>query len=393
MKYYYMDEDEINIRTRIKNLTAISTNIVSETNKVILSCTTQEGLTLSFDSKSKHFPLFLDTLSRVYEKEKDKRYIIIFDEYTEDLLREKKKKIYKEDFDEHPPIENAKIDYQRYDLESIMPVVSELMAIMYAIEGNTIEEFDNLTGIREYFTLRTKVSGKPRIIPIKFMKKDDFSYEVILGNVYGQRSINASINFSTDSIGISWNISGSPIKGTINYSIGSSIKELVDVIYKNKYIYYNENEYMPLQEDNWPESLKKDYLGYEVYQLTNGLFIAVSNDENKRDVHYISDTPRIKKTRNCYQEESDFNGLKIPIISSNKVIEEYKVADNLSLIQEFFTFIPNEGEYYNETLQNKVQFRIIEDGITYYPEDNNSVDYIKSLDASMLRKVIEEMNK
>ncbi|MDE6141480.1 MAG: hypothetical protein K2G03_02650, partial [Bacilli bacterium] len=66
MKYYYMDEDEINIRTRIKNLTAISTNIVSETNKVILSCTTQEGLTLSFDSKSKHFPLFLDTLSRVY---------------------------------------------------------------------------------------------------------------------------------------------------------------------------------------------------------------------------------------------------------------------------------------------------------------------------------------
>ncbi|MDE6141643.1 MAG: hypothetical protein K2G03_03475, partial [Bacilli bacterium] len=59
----------------------------------------------------------------------------------------------------------------------------------------------------------------------------------------------------------------------------------------------------------------------------------------------------------------------------------------------FFTFIPNEGEDSTETLQNKVQFRIIEDGITYYPEDNNSVDYIKSLDASMLRKVIEEMNK
>lgn len=393
MRYYYMDEDEIAIRTKLKNITAISTNVVKETGMIFLSCTLESGLTLSFNSKNKHFPLFLDKLSMVYEKEKDQRNIIIFDEYTENLLKEKYVKKYKENFDEHPPFENVKIDYQRYDLESIMPVVYESLAIMYAIEGNTIEEFDNLTGIREYFTLRTKVSGKPRIIPIKFMKKDDFSYEVILGNVHGQRSINASINFSAYSISISWNISGSPIKGIINYSIDQTIKELIYVMHNNKYIYYNENEYWPLQEDNWPEYLKKDYLGYEIYHLINGLFIAVSNDGDKRDVYYISDTTRIRKTRNCYQEESDIDGLKIPVVSRNKIIEEYKVADNLSLIQEFFAFIPYEGEYYNETLQNKVQFRIIEDGITYYPEDKNSVDYIKSLDASMLRKVIEEMNE
>lgn len=393
MKYYYMDEDEINIRTRIKNLTAISTNVVPKTGKIFLSCTTQEGITLSFDSKSKHFPLFLDTLSRVYEEEKEQRYIIILDKYTENLLKERNHKIYKEDFDEHPPLENAKIDYQRYDLDSIMPIVSELLAIIYAIEGTPVESFDGLTGIRDYFTLRIKVSGRNQIVPIKFMKKDEFSYSVILGRVYGQRSLNASIDYSNDGITVLWDITGSPISGKVTYTIDTTIKELVSVIYKNQYIYHNENEYLPLKEEKLPESIIKDYPGYDVYQLINGLFIAVSIDGDKKDIHYISDTPRIKKTRNCYIEETDFEGLKIPIISSKKVIEEYPIADNLTLIQEFFTYIPYEGEYYNDVLQNKVQFRIIEDGITYYPEQQNSIGYIKSLDESMLRKVIEEMKK
>ncbi len=393
MKYYYMDEDEINIRSRIKNLTAISTNIVPSTRKIFLSCTTEEGLTLSFDNKSKHFSLFLDILSRVYEEEKDQRYITILDEYTEDLLKEKSHKIYKEDFDEHPPLENAKIDYQRYDLDSITPIISELLAIMYAIEGTPIESFGGLTGIRDNFTLRIKVSGRNHIVPIKFMKKDDFSYDVILGRVYGQRSLNASIDYSSEGIRILWNITGSPISGKITYTVGTSIKELISVIYKNQYIYYNENEYSPLKEEELPESIKKDYPGYDVYQLINRLFIAVSIDGNKKDIHYISDTPRIKKTRNCYQEETEFKGLKIPISSSKKVIEEYTITDNLTLIQEFFTYIPHEGEYYNEVLQNKAQFRIVEDGVTYYPEQQNSIGYIKSLDENMLRKVIEEMKK
>ncbi|MDE6292735.1 MAG: hypothetical protein K2L98_03550, partial [Bacilli bacterium] len=364
MEYYYMDQDEIAIRTRIKNLASISTNVVPKTGKILLSCTTSDGLTLSFDNKSKHFPLFLDTLSRIYESEKDKRNIIIFDSYTEDLLREKHQKLYRENFDEHPSFENAKIDYQRYDLNSIMPIISELLAIMYAIEGTTIEEFGGLTGIRDHFTLRIKVFGKPRIIPIKFIKKDDFNYEIILGNVYGPKSLNAYLYFLSDAIKVSWNITGSPISGNVSYSIDSSIKELVSVIYQDQYICYNENEYLPLKEEELDESIKKDYPGYNVYRLINNLLVAVSIDGNKRDIHYISITPSLKKTRNCYQEETDIGGLNVPIVSSKKVIEEYPIAENLTLIQEFFTYIPYEGEYYNDVLRKKVQFRIIEDGIT-----------------------------
>lgn len=388
-----MDQDEIAIRTRIKDLASISTNVVPKTGKILLSCTTSDGLTLSFDNKSKHFPLFLDTLSRVYESEKDKKSIIIFDNYTEDLLREKHKKIYKEDLAEHPSFENAKIDYQRYDLNSIIPIISELLAIMYAIEGTTIEEFGGLTGIRDHFTLRIKVFGKPRIIPIKFIKKDDFNYEIILGNVYGPKSLNASLYFSSDVIKVSWDITGSPISGNVSYSIDSSIKELVSVIYQDQYIYYNENEYSPLKEEDLAESIKKDYPGYDIYRLINNLFVAVSIDGNKRDIHYISVTPNLKKTRNCYQEETDIGGLNVPVVSSKKIIEEYPIAENLTLIQEFFTYVPYEGEYYNDVLRKKVQFRIIEDGITYYPKDKNSVNYIRSFDEQMLRKVVEEMKK
>ncbi len=393
MKYYYMDENEIAIRTKIKNLTAISTNLVKDTGLIFLTCTMESGLTLSLSSRHKHFPLFLDTLSSVYEREKDKRNIIIFDDYTEDLLREKYQHVYREIFDEHEPFENAKIDYQRYDLNSLMPIISEILSIMYAIEGVPVEEFISLTGIRDYFTLRIKVFGKEKLIPIKFMKKDDFSYNIILGNVYGPRSINASIDFLNEGINIFWDVAGAQINGTIKFTIESSVKEVIDVIHKDQYIYYNEKEYKPLEDSNLPQTIKQDYPGYALYSLDNKLFIAVSRDNNKSDIHYISDVENIKKTRICYKEESDLDGVMIPLLSSKKVIEEYRIDDNLSLIQEFFTYIPYEGEYYNEVLQNKVQFKIIEDGITYYPKDQDSLGYIKSLDASMMRKVVEEMKK
>lgn len=391
MEYYYMDQDEIDIRTKIKNLTAISTNVVNNTGKIILSCTTESGKTLSFDNKSRYFSIFLDTLSRVYAEEKDKRNIIIFDDYTEKLFAEKTSSIYPRTFENLPTFTNQKIDYQKYDINSLMPIIQELLIIMYAIEGSTIDEFNNLTGIRNCFTLHVKVNKNERLIPIKFRKKDDFSYEIILGNIYGYKSINASIYFNNDGIDVSWSIGGSNIYGKMTFTVGPSVKEVAEVMHKGKYIFYNEQECEKLDLEKIPEDLKSLYEEYEIYQLPNDLFIAIFVDGLKTDIHYISDTEFIRKTRNYYQEEVEIEDLRCPIVSSKKVIEEYPITDDLTLVQEFFVDIPLEGDYYREILKNKVLFKIIADGQAYYPQNNDAIAYIKSLDERMLRKVIKEM--
>lgn len=394
MKYYYMDQDEIAIRTKIKNLTAISTNVVNKTGKTILSCTMESGITLSFDNKSRYFSLFLDILSRVYEEEKNKRNIIIFDNYTEKLLIEKKSSVYPRTFENLPTFENQRIDYQKYDINSLMPIIRELLIIMFTIEGSKIDSFDKLTGIRNNFTLRMKVNNNERLVPIKFNKRDDFSYEIVLGNIYGCKSIKASIYFESDGIDVSWIIGGSDIYGKMKFAVGATVKEIVEVMCKGEYIYHNnEQECEKLALEKIPEDLKAFYEGYEIYHLPNDLFIASFIDGLKTDIHYISDTEHIRKTRNYYQEQVEIEGVQCPIVSSKKVIEEYPITDNLTLVQEFFVDIPLEGDYYREVLKNKVLFKIIADGRAYYPQDSNDIDYIKSLDEKMLRKVLEEMKK
>ena len=392
MQYYYMDKDEIAIRTSIKDLTAISTTIINNTNKIILSCSTANGHTLTFDNKSRYFPLFLDTLSRVYAEEKEKRNIIIFDNYSEKILSESYHSVYPYNFDNLPTHENQKIYYQKYDINSLLPIIYELLLVTLSISGDKVEGIIKLTGIRDLFTLKLKVNDKEKLIPLKFTKKDDFCYSLILGNVYGPRSLDVSIDFTNEGLVVKWYVAGSDISGILKYEVGESVKEHVDVFSHTQYIFHNEEEQEPLETDKIPKSIKYLYPGYSIYHLNNDLYLAVYINGLKRDIQYISDTEHIRKTRDFYQEEVEIENLRCPILSSKKVIEEYHITDDLTLTQEFFVYLPLEGDYYENDLQNKVLFKIIADGITYYPSVSDNISYLKSLDEKMLRKVIEEMS-
>lgn len=393
MKYYYMDKDEINIRTGIKDLTSISTNILESTHKTIITCTTLSGLTLSFDNKSRYFPLFLDTLARVYAEEKDKRHIIIFDEYTKELLTKKSESIYPYNFEGVNTFVNQKIDYQKFDLNSLLPIIYELLVATLSISGNKVEGIVRLTGIRDRFTLILKVNGKEKIIPIIYTKNDDFSYKLTLGNIYGIRSIETTIDFTSAGLLVKWYVAGTDISGILSYEVEDRVKKTLLAMDGTTYFFHNEEEEKTLAEEEIPDYIKALYPGYFVYHLKNDLYLVTFMDGLKKDIHFISDTEHLRKTRNYYQEEADINGLKCPIVSSKKVIEEYPITDDLTLTQEFFTYNPLESDYYEGTLQDRVAFKIIENGKAYYPKEEKDIIYIKSLDEAMLRKVIEEMRK
>lgn len=393
MKYYYMDQDEIAIRTSIKNIKAISTSVIPSLNRTFISCTTSSGSVLNFDNKSRHFPLFLDTLSRVYNEEKDQHYIIILDDYTEKILNQKNACTYPYNFEGVPTFVNQKIDYQRYDLESILPIIYELLDATLSISGNKVEGFVKLTGIRDRFTLILKVNNQEKIIPILFTKNDDFSYKLTLGNIFGIHSIDTTIDFLSAGLLVKWYVNGTDISGILNYEVDDKVKKTLLAMEGTTYFFHNEEEKESLSEEKIPDCIKTLYPGYDIYHLENDLYIATFKEGLKKDIHFISDTNQLRKTRNYYEEEAKINRLTCPILSSKRVIEEYPITDDLTLTQEFFTYNPLESDYYVGALQDRVSFKIIADGKTYYPKEEKDITYIKTLDEKMLRKVIEEMKE
>lgn len=388
MKYYYMDNDEINIRTKIRNLTSISLNVLPKTGKVIVSCSNDLGETISSSNTSKHFDLFLSTLSKVYAEEKDKRNIIILNDAVKDILDSSLSSRYPNYFKEHKTFSYRHIDYQKYDITSLVPIIYELISIIFGIEGIEITNFSNISGIRDNFMLTVSTKTKKRLIPIKFSKTDDMSYVITLGNMYGAKSVCASIDFLDDGIYVNFRVAGINITGKIIYSIQDKVIEDIEVIYNDTPVLINT---ITIDEEENEELLER-YPGYKVYHLPNDLYIVMKKDGNRVDIHYISKNNISNKDRNISVTSALIDGLLCPVITIKRIEEEFIIGPDLSIVQEYFIDIPTEDEYYREVLANNVLFKVIDNGKIYYPEESEEIDSLKSLEEDTIRLVLEGKN-
>lgn len=385
MKYYYMDNDEINIRTKIRNLTSISANILPKTGKVILSCSNDLGEVISSSNSSKHFDLFLATLSRVYEDEKDKRNIIILNDAVKKILDSSIGTRYPDYFKEHTTYPYRHIDYQKYDITSLVPVIYEIISVIFGIEGIEITNFSNIKGIRDNFVVSVSTKTKSRIIPIKFSKTDDMSYVITLGNMYGSKSVCASIDFTNDALYVNFRVAGINISGKLVYSISNDVIEDVEVIYNDTPVMINTIT-IPKVED---EELKGKYPNHQIYRLPNDLYVAVLIDGDYKDVHFISRNNLSNKDRNISVRSALIDGLSCPIVSVKHIEEEFRISDDMSIVQEYFIDMPAEDEYYREVLANRVLFKVIDHGNVYYPEREDEIDSLKTLEEDSIRLVLE----
>lgn len=388
MKYYYMDNDEINIRTKIRNLTSISLNVLPKTGKIIVSCSNDLGEVVSSSNTSKHFDLFLSTLSKVYAEEKDKRNIIILNDTVKEILDSSMKSRYPNYFNEHPTFTYRHIDYQKHDITSLVPIIYELISMIFGIEGIEITNFSDISGIRDNFMVTVSTKTKKRLIPIKFTKTDDMSYVITLGNMYGSKSVCASIDFLDTGISLNFRVAGINISGKITYSIQDKVVEDVEVIYNDTPVLINT---ISIDEEMNKELMDK-YPGYKIYHLPNDLYIAFKEDGNRVDVHYISKSNISTKDRNISVTSALIDGLLCPVISTKRIEEEFIIEPDLSIVQEYFIDIPTEDEYYREVLANNVLFRVIDKGRVYYPQASEEIDSLKSLEPDVIRLVLGGKN-
>ncbi len=385
MKYYYMDNDEINIRTKIRNLTGISANILPKTGKVIISCSNDLGEVISSSNSSKHFDLFLATLSKVYEDEKDRRNIIILNEDIKKLLDSSISSRYPDYFKDNVTYPYRHIDYQKYDVTSLAPIIFEIISIIFGIEGIEITNFSNISGMRDNFIVSVSTNTKSRIIPIKFSKTDDMSYVITLGNMYGSKSVCASIDFTAESLYVNFRVAGINISGSLKYSLNDEVVEEVEVIYNDTPVMINTIT-IPSVEN---EELKRKFPNHTIYRLPNDLYVAILMNENSRDVHYISRNNLSTKDRNLTVRSVVIDGLACPIISVKHIEEEFRISDDMSIIQEYFIDMPTEDEYYREVLANRVLFKVIDHGSVYYPKCEDEINSLKSLEEETIRLVLE----
>lgn len=385
MKYYYMDSDEINIRTKIRNLTSISANVLPKSGRVIVSCSNDLGEVISASNSSKHFDLFLATLSRVYSEEKDTRNIIILNDAVKKILDSSISSRYPDYFKDNVTFPYRHIDYQKYDITSLVPIIYEIISVIFGIEGIEITNFSDISGIRDNFIITVSTKSKSRVIPIKFSKTDDMSYVITMGNMYGSKSVCASIDFSPDALYVNFRVAGINISGKLTYSIQNGIVEDVEVIYNDTPVMINTIS-IPEEEN---EELRKKYPNHKIYHLPDDIFVAVLIDGDYKDVHYISKNNLSNKDRNISIRSALIDGLSCPIISVKRIEEEFLIDDEMSIVQEYFIDMPSEDEYYREVLSNRVLFKVIDGDNVYYPKEASEIDSLKSLEADIVRLVLE----
>lgn len=394
MKYYCMDDTEISIRTKIKNLYSISAAFSKNSGVIALTVSTIDGFVYTMDSKNKHFDLYFKYVKDAYQKEKDVRDIIILDERLKNLLDSSYEYPYPKNFQNRSLFSDKKINHQKYDLNSISPIIYELIAVVFGVQGIRIDNLSQIRGMRDFFSIVVDTPELERVIPIKFKKNNDFDYSLVLGNMYGFKSIEADITYTPTYIWVTWRVAGINISGSMRYNISKDNINLENQVFYNDVLKYTKEENIE-SSSILPEEIKnlEDFSNYKIYTLPNGLIIATHIKDDEIDVSYISNNSLICKIRNLYERTCVIEGITCPVTSIKRVNEVYKIDDTLSLSQQYFDDIPYESDLYRNGLVNKVAYEVILDGIHYPIQNDVNIDYFGSLDRDIILKTLERKDK
>lgn len=395
MKYYYMDDEEIKIRKDLKKLTSISFTYLKSADRLIIKCMVESGELFSYDTRHKYFELFFEKLKQVYREEKDKRNIIILDENVKKIMDSSIDAVYPKTFTGKTFFKQNKISYQKQDIKTLKPIIDEVISLILGIQGTKIESVSDFKGIRENFSLIVITPTRERVIPIKMEKINDFSYKLILGNMYGFNSVEMNIDFYPDNLWISWSVAGMKIYGNIKYLIGSeNVKKEVEVYYNNKVVYIENNVINPVKEE-LPSTINKDdtYNEYAFYNLDNDLMILTKINKYEKDTLYVTDNDLLTKIRNTYRKNTLIENLECPTVSMKRVVEEYKIEPDLSLMQIFYDDVELEESLYRDVMSSQVQFKVYYQDREYTIENEDDVRVVGCLDSEIIKLILERKDK
>lgn len=266
-----MDLLEANI-AEIKNLNAIyvftTDNILKEnSNKYIgAKVVYDKDKTLSLDYKNKHFGEFIKRILLRYNKEKNKRNIILLGDLTKKLVEASLFTITDEKKEFIQPsgiLVNARKNqvkgYQKY-LEKVLKV------ILKAVKKYEHIKIDNIDGFNYKYVVNYSIGNTKKQLHMLIFVKEDGNLDFRISNIDSTNvNINGTIEDKFNSIEINWCEDIDKFKGSIIYD--SKEKDIKEKLYKGENLLVSrETEDTLLDEDENIISFYMELCGLDIPQ-------------------------------------------------------------------------------------------------------------------------------
>lgn len=205
--------------------------------------------TLSLDYNSKYFEEFLKKILTRYNKEKDKRDIILLGDLTKQLVKDSFFTITEEKKDINQPagilVNPKKNDIMRYN-----KYLSKLIkVILKTIKNYDYVNIDSIDGFNNKYVVNYSIGNIKKQIYMLIFVKDDESIDFRITNIDGQNvNINGNITDEIEIVKINWNEEIQKYNGEITYNSKENI--IQEKLYKeSQLIIYNEDFDTLLDED------------------------------------------------------------------------------------------------------------------------------------------------
>lgn len=400
MQIYGMEKTLIDIQN-IKNITSIKLDgfLYSDDKSKkmelipVLSVYYDGGLSIVLSSRDKYFDSFVKKVTEVYNDEKNNivedsltdpfklRSHILIDEHTKEVLEKGTltniSEIYKK-YSNKFSYDNSLL-FQKDEALLLMDIVKYHIENLFTKTDSNVKFYNGVQGYRDNYLGRAYVDGLDNNIIINYYKESDNEYSFVIGGIFDNcNSLNMSIKFKKDRIEVITHNEQFGLYSEYTYLTNNGkIKQIINISRKDKPVIY-ENKDLEECDNNISNITDLDNkTEFKWFKLPWGGLYGINNE-----VEDLSDTEKIVKTYSMYAHVVNNSFMKkenysktykknsTAALKTNEIVIDDMLKntlciciskkDKLYLIETSFLDSSYPSGYYQEKLQNRYFYHVIE---------------------------------
>ena len=366
-----MDLKEVQI-SEIKNLKLIyvfTTDSIfkNESNKYVgAKVVFDKNKTFSLDYSDKYFPLFIKKILERYQKEKDKRKIILLGDLTKKLINNSSFAI----LEKNQTKKTKKIGLPSYNTndneikkyESFLKETLEMILNIY--KKYEVLEINNITGFNNKYILDYSIGSIKKQTPLIINKIEEGLLEFRLSYIDGSKvGVSGTLNHDGGNVNINWHSNDEKLQGSIIYdSLNKTVERKITS--EGKTIIYDENKDSILEEDMSLIKFYFDLVGliipknilktsYNSFLLSDEMTL---NDDEQEILYSDIGTLltineneiRIKNcVKNCFSKYDNQINTVLDEENEEFILRKIEVEDKKGVLIEQKTTASNQDESYS----------------------------------------------
>ena len=400
MQIYGMEKTLIDIQN-IRNITSIILNdFLYSDNKSekmelipILSVYYNGGQSIVLTSRDKYFDTFVKKVTGVYNDEKNNiiedsltdpfklRSHIVIDEHTKEVLEKGTltniNDIYK-DYSNKYSYDNSLL-FQKDEFMLLTDIVKYHIENLFSKTDLDVRFYNGIQGYRDNYLARAKVDGLDKNIIINYYKEGDNEYSFVIGGIFDNcNSINMNIKFKKDRIEVIIQNEQYGLYSEYTYLTNNgNIKQIVNINRKDKPVIYENRDLIECDNNIKSVTELDSKTEFKWFMLPWGALYGINNEvedlgENEKIVKtysmyaYVRNNSFMKKENysKTYKKNST-SALKTHEVVIDDMLKNtlcicLSKEDKLYMIETSFLDSSYPNGYYQEKLQNRYFYHVIE---------------------------------